>query len=168
MKDDVLRIYLNDHLAGSVGAIEVIEHCLANNAEGPLGTFLPRLLEEVKEDQEVLKDILERIGIENPVKQAMAWLAEKVHRVKYGGEGLGYSDLKRMEELEALVIGVHGKRALWKVLDSICSADPRLQDIDYAALAERAQKQQDELEPHRITAARRAFVSLSQELEGHP
>ena len=169
MRDDLLRIYLNDHLAGSVVAIEQIEHCLDKNLKGELGAFLSRLLSEIKEDQTVLKDVLARVGgAESPVKKAAAWAFEKVHRAKPSGEAAGYSDLNRLEELDGVATGVSGKLALWRALEVVSASDDRLRDIDFRTLAQRAQRQRDEIEPHRIDAARRAFVPRAAETEEAP
>ncbi len=169
MRDKLLRIYLNDHLAGSVVAVEQGEHCLTNNPDGDLAALLTRTLEEIRKDQAVLKDLLDRIGgTENPLKQAASWVSEKVHRAKPSGEVLGYSDLNRLEELEMLVIGITGKRALWDGLDAACASDDRFRGVDFRALALSAQRQRDAIEPHRIEAARRAFASRAEETEGTP
>lgn len=169
MRDDLLRIYLNDHLAGSVVAVEQIEHGLAHNPEGELGDFLDWLLGEIKEDQAVLKDVLARVdGTEDPVKKVAAWVLEKAHRAKPSGEIAGYSDLNRLEELEGLAIGVAGKLALWRTLEAVSEPDVRLRDIDFRALAERALRQRDEIERHRIDAARRAFAPRAAETEEAP
>lgn len=162
MNDKLLRIYLNDHLAGSVVAVEQVAHCLKNNPDGELGALLAQLQDEIQEDRDVLEDLIERIGgAENPLKQAASWIAEKAHRTKPSGDVVGYSDLKRLEELEMLVLGVTGKHVLWDALDEVCGSDDRFRDIDFRALEQRAQRQRDDLEPHRIAAARTAFVSGS-------
>ena len=162
MNDDLLRIYLNDHLGGSVGAIAVLEYCAEQNPDGALGTFLSRLLEEIQADQQVLQDLIHRIGgTENPLKKTAGWLSEKLHRAKPSGEILSYSDLTRLEELEELVAGITGKKALWDTLAAVCEADPRFQGVDFPALSQQAQRQRDELEPHRLAAARLAFADTS-------
>ena len=162
MNDAHLRIYLNDHLAGSVVAVEQAEHCLAHNEAGALGALLPRLLAEIRDDQGVLEGLLGRIGgTENPLKQAAAWVAEKAHRAKRSGDLLGYSDLKRLEELEMLVLGVAGKQVLWEALGATCASDDRFRDVDFPALAASARQQRADLEPHHLDAARRAFDSTA-------
>ena len=169
MNEKLLRIYLNDHLAGSVGAIGQAEHCLAHNRESELGAFLERLLKEIEEDQAVLKDLIGRIGgAENPLKKTAAWVSEKVQRIKPSGEVIGYSDLNRLEELETLLLGIAGKRALWDLLDAISASDDRLRAVDFRALAQRAQRQRDEVEAFRIDAARRAFAPGTEATEETP
>ena len=78
-----LTTYLNDHLAGSVMALELIKHAAKPCAGTPLARSLEQLHGEIEEDQTVLRELLQRLDAsENPVKKAAAWIAEKVGRVK--------------------------------------------------------------------------------------
>lgn len=160
INDKPLSIYLSDHLAGSVLALELIERCHKENPEGLLGTFLPRLFAEIRDDQNVLKELIKRLGSsEPPVKKAVAWLGEKAKRLKPQGEPFTYSDLDRLEDLEILVLGIRGKLALWTVLREVAPADERLQGFDYDLLCERARQQHDEVEQFRRNAALTAFLA---------
>jgi hypothetical protein len=110
-----LRIYLNDHLAGSISGIELAKRSLSNNRDTPLGQFLLKLLKEIEADRASLERIMSRLGVsKDPVKQAVGWLAEKAGRLKLNGQLLGYSDLSRVVELEGLSLGVEGKLAMWR------------------------------------------------------
>ena len=52
---DNLESYLNDHLAGSVAAIELLDHLIDEQAGQPLEKFLVDLRDEVNSDQEALR-----------------------------------------------------------------------------------------------------------------
>lgn len=158
MRDELLNTYLNDHLAGSSAAVKLIEHCRANNPEGALHAFLSQLLVDVKEDKAVLEDLSDRIGgKENPAKKGAAWLLEKMRRLKRNKNFFGYSDLARLEELEALALGVQGKLTLWVTLEAVCRLDDRFSGVDFQRLQERARRQHDQVENYRIEAAHKAF-----------
>jgi hypothetical protein len=58
-------------------------------------------------------------------------------------------------ELEGLVIGVTGKLALWEALRT--SVGERLEEIDFAVLADRALDQRDRLTELRLKAVAEAF-----------
>jgi hypothetical protein len=59
---DPLRTYINDHLAGSAYAIDLVEF-LRDNYEGQeLGQFAAWLLVEIEADRDVLKELAERVG----------------------------------------------------------------------------------------------------------
>jgi hypothetical protein len=153
-----LEIYLNDHLAGSVAMRELIERRLSNDPGGALGDFLRRFDEELTEDQAQVKTMIARFGgTENPAKKTLAWLAEKLGRLKMNASLTGYSELSRLEELEFMVIGIRGKLALWTALEAAATTNERLRQFDLGTLRERAQRQMDEAEILRLEAARVAF-----------
>ncbi|HSJ46345.1 MAG TPA: hypothetical protein VK923_16840 [Euzebyales bacterium] len=155
----LLGIYLNDHLMGSVGGSELARRCLSNNRETPLGTFLALLLEEILEDRRTLEDVMARLDMSvDWRKVVVASVGERVARLKLNGQLFGYSDLSRVIELEALCAGVALKRRLWHSLQKIRDRDPRIVDIDFAQLADRASSQLEGLERHRLEAVERAFV----------
>jgi hypothetical protein len=159
MDDRLLGIYLNDHLAGATAGVELARRASGSNRGGEIGERLSKLAKEIEEDREALRSVMRRLGVvPNPAKAALALLAERTGRyLKLNGRILGYSPLSRVEELEALRIGVEGKLALWRGLKETRGADPRLEGVDFEELARRAERQRDELEAMRIEAARGAF-----------
>jgi hypothetical protein len=155
--DHALAIYLNDHLAGAIAAFELARRCRGNNQRTPLGMYLSSLIEEIAADRRALEEVMGQLGARrDPLKQAAGWLAEKVGRLKLNGRLLGYSDLSRLEELEALCLGVEGKRAMWRSLQAL-KDDPRVRGMDFARLEGRARAQRSQLEGHRRAAAAAAF-----------
>jgi hypothetical protein len=154
---DALQTYLNDHLAGSVMAIELGERTIRENEGGPVAARLSPLVEQIREDQTVLKGVIERLGTgESSLKKAGAWLAEKAGRVKLGGTDEP-GDLSRLEVLEMLTTGVHGKRALWRALRVVAVRYEELRGLDLDLLERRAVDQHDELEAMRLEAAKAAL-----------
>ena len=57
MSKQELTIYLNDHLAGSVGALELIDNLIDTYREKPLGQFFKDLRDEIDTDQSTLKNL---------------------------------------------------------------------------------------------------------------
>jgi hypothetical protein len=94
---------------------------------------------------------------ETRAKLAAAWVAEKAGRLKANGYLLRRSPLSDLVELEAMMLGVRGKAALWRVLLELAREDPRLDATELSALSERAKRQAGELETLRVTAASAAF-----------
>ncbi|HVK00509.1 MAG TPA: hypothetical protein VM365_06570 [Gemmatimonadales bacterium] len=157
MSRDALQTYLNDHLAGSVMAIELGERTIRENEGGPVAARLSPLVKQIREDQTVLKGVIERLGTgESSLKKAGAWLAEKAGRVKLGGTDEP-GDLSRLEVLEMLTTGVHGKRALWRALRVVAVRYEELRGLDLDLLERRAAEQHDELEAMRLEAAKAAL-----------
>lgn len=154
-----LGIYLNDHLAGAVAGVELAKRAANNNKGTEWGSFLESLSEEIEEDRRALLDLMNELGIKQDIlKDAAAWLGEKVGRLKLNGKLVGYSELSRVVELDGLALGITGKLALWRVLKELQLPEVRATGIDLDALEERARKQRDGVEDYRLRAGREAFA----------
>jgi hypothetical protein len=153
MANENLAIYLNDHLAGSVAAIELIEHLLGKAPE--LEAFLRELKTQIEADQQELKRLIARFGKEeSTVRQAAAWLAEKGARIKLAMDGPADSALGKMQALEALYLGITGKRGLWRALSAALGA---VESFDWELLIRRAEVQREGVEERRLEAAQVAL-----------
>ena len=152
-----LAIYLNDHLAGATGGLELAKRIIGQNEGNSYGLVLERIAHEIEEDRDTLLDVMQRLDVsKDAVKVGAGWMAEKIGRLKLNDQLTGYSPLSRLVELEGLMIGVQGKRALWTTLREIVP-DPRLSDINFAVLEARAVEQRDRLEDLRRSAAQEAL-----------
>lgn len=157
MDTRLLGIYLNDHLAGAVAATELARRVLHNNRDTGLEGDLERLVAEVDEDRTALEQLMERLGVSrSTLKTSAGWLLEKAGRLKLNGRPFGYSDLSRVEELEALSLGVAGKLALWTALKRLADQGVDL-GLDLDPLIARAQRQRRLLERRRLDAATVTF-----------
>jgi hypothetical protein len=141
-----LHTYLNDHLAGSVGALELLDHLIAANNDPALQEFLTTLRKEIDEDQSVLQNLLRQTGgEESSMRKAGAWIMEKLSRPKLGvdtaDKGLGL-----FQALEALSLGITGKRSLWRTLAVAESTVTELRGFDYSRLENRAREQFERVE----------------------
>jgi hypothetical protein len=159
MPADALKRYLQDHLAGSVAALQLME-TLADHERGlPLEQKLRGLHYEVTEEQERLKAILARLeSEESSLKRAAAWLTEKLHRGRLALAERADPALARLEGLESLALGLQGKLALYRALEDVASDEPRLGGYPFAALQARTLIQHALVEQERLAAARTAFV----------
>ncbi|MEA2229044.1 MAG: hypothetical protein QOH46_3600 [Solirubrobacteraceae bacterium] len=154
----LLAIYLNDHLAGSTAGVELARRARGNNRGTPYHEPLDRLATEIAEDRAALLDVMRRLGVgRDPVKEWAGWLAEKGGRLKRNGRLMGYSPLSRVVELEVLALGVEGKGALWRALERTVGGDPLLAGVDLEELLARADRQREDLERLRVSAADEAF-----------
>ena len=160
MADDPLTSYLADHLAGSVAATELVEREIERHRETALGAFLIEALEQIRNDQQILRGILEKRGEkESATKNLGGWLIEKIQRLKTGGD----TSFDHMQSLELLVIGMHGRVLLWGALEQVAQHYPALQALDFAWLKRRAIEHHDRCDQFRIEAARAVFAeSLDQ------
>jgi hypothetical protein len=151
-----LGIYLNDHLAGSTGGLELVKRAAGEHEGTALGTFLAGLREEIREDRQVLEELMDRLGVApDKAKTAVAWAGEKAGRLKLNGEIRGRSPLTPLIELEALSLGIEGKRLMWLALSDV--EDLPLSRERLAELVVRAEHQREGVEYHRRQAARQAL-----------
>jgi hypothetical protein len=155
---NLLAIYLNDHLAGAVGGVELAKRTLDNNKATEYEAFLTQLVADIEADQAALEALMERSGIpRGPVKPGLAWASEKVGRLKLNGAITGYSPLSRLVELETLRLGIEGKRCLWRSLEEARPPDAAMTDEELHELIARAEAQIEVVEEHRVEAARTAL-----------
>ena len=154
-----LAVYLNDHLAGSVAAIELLDHLIKTHEGQPLAKFFADLRNDVTADQEVLRKLLKKFKAgESPIRKAGTWLAEKFSRVKMQASGEKVGELGLVQALEVLVLGITGKQLLWRSLSATIGNSPLLIEMDLEQLEERAIEQIERVEAKRLEAAREAFL----------
>jgi hypothetical protein len=155
----LLKIYLNDHLAGATTGVELARRTGRENEGHPVGLYFIQFVPELAEDRATLRRVMDALGVEpEGFKQRAARVLERVGRLKLNGRLLRYSPLSRLHELEGLVVATQGRLSLWRLLRMLAREDLRLQGFDFEALIARAQAQQAALERLRIAAAREAFV----------
>jgi hypothetical protein len=148
-----LPIYLNDHLAGAVAAVQLARRAAGQNEGTEYGEALAGLAADIDQDRRTLQDLLKRLGIRgDPVKLLSSVVAEKLGRLKLNGELLRYSPLSRLEEIEILMLGVEGKLALWRALRANLDVE-----VDFDELIRRGGAQRRRLEQLRLKAAAQVF-----------
>lgn len=160
MHAGALTTYINDHLAGSVAAIELLDDLIAHPVEPEEPGFFIGLRDELTSEQDVLRELLRELGSgESAVRKAAGWLAQKVADLKLRWDDPGTGALRRFEALEGLALGVLGKLSLWRALKAVAPVEPALQRLDLADLARRAESQYASVEARRVAAAVTAFAA---------
>lgn len=151
-----LERYLNDHLAGSAGAVDLLE-ILADRSDDR--DFYLDLKKKVEDDREVLDGLLEKAGRDSSAfLEAAGEFTAKVGRLKLRWEGLEPGALGMLEAVEMLALGIEGKRRLWLLLASIAEAVPEWEGTDFNALAADAKAQGEAVEQRRLSEGQNAFV----------
>jgi hypothetical protein len=155
-----LATYLNDHLLGATGGMELARRAAGENEGSELGEFLAALAREIEDDRETLLALMGELGVKaDRLKVAAGWSAEKLGRLKPNAQLRGYSPLSPLVELEGLLIGIHGKLAMWRALAEVAE-EVGVGRARMEALAERAERQQADVERHRLDTARRALTAV--------
>ena len=96
----LLEMYLADHAAAATAGLELALRTARSNASTPFGDALRGLADEIEDDRRTLRRVVSELGFkESRTKEALAWAAERVGRLKLNGqERLADLDL---EELSA-------------------------------------------------------------------
>jgi hypothetical protein len=159
MNERHLTNYMKDHFAGSVAAVELLNHLISSHRGKTHEQFFIQLRDEVAEDQEVLRGLLHGLDAEGgALRNTTAFLSEKFARIKLLLENPAGGQLARLEKLEALALGIEGKRTLWRTLLAVAEEKPALHKVDFAGLDQRADDQRKRVEALRIEAALDAFA----------
>lgn len=155
---DLLAIYCNDHLAASVGGIELVRRMLnehrATDHEGPLR----QLLDELQEENQSLQALMRSMGF--PIrhwKAAALWVGEKLSRGKLNGRLFSRSPMSDLVEFEFLASAVRAKRSGFETLRVVAEVEPRLDRAELDRLIEQANRQYEWLSHTRREVAATVF-----------
>ena len=75
---EVLGTYLNSHLAGANAGVAMAQRLHKRTAAGPDAAVLARLAEEIEQDRDELRGLVEQLGeAGHPIKKAAGWAAAK-------------------------------------------------------------------------------------------
>lgn len=138
-----LAIYLNDHLAGATAGVGLAKRLARTHRS------LRGLAVEVEQDRRELVAIMRALDVDIQwYKPIVGKVGEKLGRLKLNGRILRRAPLSDVVELEAMTLGLMGKRAVWRALRTL--EDPRLDADALDHLAERAEAQLDVVEQLRL------------------
>jgi hypothetical protein len=155
---ELLDAYLNDHLMGACGGVELARRLARTFADPGGRAALQDLAVEIEKDRQTLMDVMARLDVpKSSVKMAAGWLGEKLGRLKPNGSLFHRTALTPVVELEAMHLGVEGKEAGWRLLRALADRDLRLHPSEFDRLIDRAARQKQILDELRHQAATAAF-----------
>jgi hypothetical protein len=157
-----LIAYLRDHLSGSDMAIRVV-HRLSSTHQGTEdGALFRRLSEELEEDRSVVRLLLTRLGASGrSMKRAAGYASGALLSVTAGGAP---GDLSLLRTLEALAVGVQGKRCLWRALQNLRTLST-IQGMNFVELEAKAVRQWEAIEERRRALVTRTFSATDPRAE---
>ncbi len=160
--DELLEVYLNDHLAGATAGVDLVGRLRRRNEGTPLASFLAGLAPEIEADKATLEAVMGRLAVPaSPVKQLGGKVIEKLSRLRLDEHVTGGAAVTRLMELETLSLGIEGKLSLWRSLQQVAGDRPELGEFDLATLVDRAISQRAGVEPYRLASAAEAFAPPS-------
>ena len=153
-RQQLLSIYVNDHLVGSSAGRDLFRRAARGQRDTPRGPELARLAREVDEDRDAQLELMRGLDVTPSRPRAIAGrVAETLGRLKPNGTLLRRSPLSHLVELEALRVAVDGKTAGWEALLAVVDEEPRLSLSRLEQLRERAVDQAERLRIMHLEAA---------------
>jgi len=152
---DALTAYLRDHLSGADAAIRVVDRLSSTHVGTEDGALFQRLAQEFQADRAVVSGLLAQMGASGrSIKRAIGFASGSALGVIAGGAP---GDLSLLRTLEALAIGVQGKRCMWRALQCL----PALQDhgVTFVGLEAKAVRQWEAIEKRRCALAMETFTT---------
>jgi hypothetical protein len=152
---DLLTIYLNDHLAASIGGIELLKRMIGAHRGTDYEQRLRQLLDDLHEEHDFLRNSMVELGL--PIrwyKSVGIWAGEKLSRLKLNGRLLSRSPLSSLVEFEFLAAAVRAKRSGFETLREVAAVDDRLDPEDIDRMVQQANEQHEWL-----THARREIAA---------
>ncbi|WP_261163885.1 NAD-dependent epimerase/dehydratase family protein [Microbacterium sp. Marseille-Q6965] len=142
---EILGLYLSDHLTGATAGVARLRRMSKAFADTDMAPQLAQLTEEIAAERAFLRELIPSLELRRrPYRQAVAWLAERVGRLKTNGRVTG-SPMTPVLELELMRSAVVGKLGGWETLAEL-APDLGLPADSFRALADRARAQAATLE----------------------
>ena len=151
--DRYLAIYLNDHLAGATGALELAVRMMRSHGDDRAAD-LRGLVAHFASDRERLRAVMRALHIpESRAKSGGAWLLEKLGRLKPNGHLLSRSPLSDLVELEGAALSLQVNQACWQTLRVRAEWDRRLEAATIDDMLARTRRQSEIVEQLRMQRA---------------
>ena len=154
-KGRAFATYLRDHLAGADTAIRIVQGLSNTYRGGSEDALFKSLYEQFREDRGVVEAMMAELGYTSrSVKRVAGRATGSALRTVAGGAP---GDLSLFRTLEALAIGVQGKRCLWRAAQAIGSFHHPPGRRSFVELEADAVRQWETIERHRRSLVPRTF-----------
>jgi hypothetical protein len=154
-----LIAYLRDHLSGSDVAVAVVHRLVSTDHSAADRPLFQRLVNEFEEDRAVVRAVLNELGASGrSIKRAAGVVSGAMLSVTAGGAP---GELSLLRTLEALSIGVQGKRCMWRALQNLTAPG----GMDFVALEAKAIRQWEAIEGRRRDLVVRTFSTTAPRTE---
>ena len=154
-----LATYLREHLSGSDSAIRVVERLRRTHAGTAEGSLFAALFADFQREREVVRAVLDEIGASTlSAKRLVTEAGGAVMAPMVGGT---HGGLALFRTLEALAIGVQGKRLLWRAMQHVepeftQASRSRLRELELLAV-----RQWETIDERRRTLVQATFTAGS-------
>jgi hypothetical protein len=163
-KRESLITYLREHLSGADAAIQVVRRLASTHQGTEDGQLCRQLAEEFEQDRATVRSLLTQLGTSSRSPKRAVGLASGLLLSLVAGGRPG--DLSLLRTLEALAIGIQGKRCMWRALQTLeaglWSDLPNMVELESKAL-----RQWEAVEERRRALAATTFGGLGSDTRFH-
>ncbi len=153
-----LVTYLQEHLAGSDVAFAVVHRLRATHQGSEDGKLFDYLCKEIDEDRGLVRRLLESLGAStHSIKRVASHVSAALATAAAGGAP---GELSLLRTLEALAIGIQGKRSMWRALQRI-DDESLPANTTFVDLEAKAVRQWEAIEERRLALASRTFSGVT-------
>ncbi len=156
-----LIAYLRDHLSGADMAIRVVHRHVSTHDGNEHGALFRSLSKEFTEDHWIVRTLLMQLGASGrSIKRASGFVSGTMLSVMAGGEP---GQLSLLRTLEALAIGIQGKRCMWRALQDLRMST--VHGTSFVELEAKAVRQWEAVEEHRRALVAQTFSATDPRME---
>ena len=148
--------YLKDHLTGADAAIQMVRRLRETHRGTPEGRLFASLYEQFREDRADVEALLDDLHTSRlSIKRLAGRATGTALRAVSGGQP---GDLSLFRTMEALAIGVQGKRCLWRAAQRLATQPPARGRRSFVELEAAAVSQWEQIERYRGALVPRTFA----------
>jgi hypothetical protein len=148
--------YLRDHLTGADAAIHLVGRLREAHRSTPEGAVFASLYEQFREDRADVEALLDDLHESRlSIKRVAGRATGTALRAVSGGQP---GDLSLFRTMEALAIGVQGKRCLWRAAQRLATQPPARGRRSFVELEAAAVSQWEQIERYRGALVPRTFA----------
>lgn len=150
-----LVTYLRDHLSGSDMGVRVVADLTSTYPTEAGRKLFAQLTSEFEEERTVVRSLLSELGASGrSAKRAVSAMSATVLSLGTGGAP---DDLSLFRTLEALAIGIQGKRGMWRLLRDLGIETRSMNSLSFDALEQQAVGQWELVEEQRHSLGLQTF-----------
>ncbi len=138
-----MRRYLEDHLAGADVALTIASRLERAHPGTEISATMGRMSRQIREERALVADALRGLDTSPDLVRRARGIVGSLGRLA-GSLPLA-PEPSLLEELEALAVGVWGKRLLWGAIGRVQEFESGFDGIDVDELAARAEEQEKEI-----------------------
>jgi hypothetical protein len=150
MDETQMRRYLEDHLAGADVGLTIASRLERAHAGTEISVAMARMSDAIRGERAIVAGALQRLDAPPDLVRRAMGLAGSLGRL--AGSLPFMPEPSLLEDLEALAVGVWGKRLLWGAIGRVQESEGGFDGIDVDELATRAEEQEKEILALRQTA----------------